>query len=97
MISRSNYEIVFIDYFDGKLDKAGQERLFAFLRANPDLEVEFNRYAGIHAEPDYNVSFVGQKMTPLKTLSSKTIIFQPSNIRLNSLPTKTPTRLPTAF
>jgi hypothetical protein len=70
MITRSNYEIVFIDYFDGKLDKVGQERLFAFLRANPDLEEEFNRYAGIQAEPDYNISFADKDRLKKDTITT---------------------------
>ena len=60
MISRSNYEIVFIDYFDGKLDKIQQEELFVFLRMNADLQDEFNHYSGIHAEPDLNLGFDGK-------------------------------------
>ena len=58
MISRSNYEIVFIDYFDGRLDKIREEELFAFLKSNPDLQEEFNLFSGIRTVPDLTINFV---------------------------------------
>ena len=44
MINRTNYEIYFIDYFDGRLDEKSQKELFAFLKANADLKDEFDRF-----------------------------------------------------
>ncbi len=40
-INRSNYEIWFIDWIDGKLDDFQIEELIRFLKGNPDLEEEF--------------------------------------------------------
>ncbi len=57
MISRSNYEIFFIDYFDKQLDKSGQEELFAFLKMNPDLQDEFNHYSLVQSDPDLSINF----------------------------------------
>lgn len=41
MITRNNYEVYFIDYFDGKLSDGEVEELLRFLSNNSDLEEEF--------------------------------------------------------
>jgi hypothetical protein len=46
-ISRSNYEIWFIDYADGKLSVGRQELLFKFLDVNPDLKEEFDLFISV--------------------------------------------------
>lgn len=43
-INRNNYEIYFLDYFDGRLDEASIRDLEIFLFDHPDLEEEFNNY-----------------------------------------------------
>lgn len=70
MISRSNYEIIFIDYFDGKMDNIRQEEFFSFLRMNPDLQEEFNLYSGIHTEPDLTINFRGKDRLKKDTITA---------------------------
>jgi hypothetical protein len=45
-INRSNYEEVFIDYFDGNLAAEKVAELFLFLEKNPDLKEEFESFSG---------------------------------------------------
>jgi hypothetical protein len=61
MITRSNYEIYFLDYFDGKLDQSGQKELFDFLGANTDLQDEFNRFTKMSAIPEFTIRFPGKE------------------------------------
>ena len=44
-ITRDNYEVVFIDYFDGTLDAAAVAELRAFLELHPDLKAEFDSFS----------------------------------------------------
>ena len=69
MITRSNYEEVFVDYFDGKLDKIRQEDLFSFLSTNPDLQEEFNHYSDIQTLPDLKISFKGKDKLKKNTIT----------------------------
>ena len=69
MISRSNYEIVFVDYYDGKLDKIQKEELFSFLSKNPDLQEEFNLYSEIQTIPDVKISFAGKEKLKKNTIT----------------------------
>ncbi len=50
-IDRSNYEIWFIDWLDGKLNDLQVERLKLFLDENPELKEEFNELALISLKP----------------------------------------------
>ena len=70
MISRSNYEIVFVDYFDGKLGKIQKEELFSFLSKNPDLQEEFNLYTEIQTVPDLKISFKGKNKLKKNTVTN---------------------------
>jgi hypothetical protein len=60
-INRSNYEIVFIDYFDGKLDNIREAELFQFLRENPDLKNEFDLFSTVNVEPDLDLKYSGKE------------------------------------
>ena len=60
-ISRDNYEIWFIDYFDGTLDSRRREEFFEFLEANPDLKAEFEFYENTRVEPETTVHFSGKE------------------------------------
>lgn len=46
-IARTNYEEWFIDYYDGMLSAEDKKRLYAFLKANPDLEEEFYTFKAV--------------------------------------------------
>ncbi len=56
-INKTNYELWFIDYLDGKLDSDAGKELDAFLKANPDLANELNSFEEIRLEPA-EVNFV---------------------------------------
>ena len=43
-IDRNNYEVYFIDYFEGNLNREEREELFQFLFLNPDLKNEFDEF-----------------------------------------------------
>ena len=46
-INKLNYEIYFIDYIDGSLDKDQEKELFLFLKKNSFLQSEFNLFTNI--------------------------------------------------
>ncbi len=50
-INRSNYEIWFIDWFDGNLNDIQTEKLMRFLKENPDLKEEFDETVNIKLNP----------------------------------------------
>lgn len=56
-INRNNYEIYFIDYFDGNLSLADKEKMFAFLEANPDMKQEFSEFDNISLPVQENINF----------------------------------------
>jgi hypothetical protein len=60
MINRSNYEIYFIDYFDGRLDEKSRKELFAFLKANADLKDEFDRFGNVSVAANPLIAFGGK-------------------------------------
>src|SRR4051812_47698116 len=57
MISRSNYEIYFVDYFDGRLNESQRAELFTFLESNSDLKEEFSEFEKIMSLPDDKIIF----------------------------------------
>ena len=50
-INRSNYEIWFIDWLDGRLDNIQVEKLIQFLKENPDLKEEFDELSLVKLKP----------------------------------------------
>ncbi|MFN4233265.1 MAG: hypothetical protein ACK4IK_00515 [Bacteroidia bacterium] len=50
-INKQNYEAWFLDYFEGNLSPEQSERLFQFLKENPQYEDEFNSFEAIALEP----------------------------------------------
>ncbi|MCK5823238.1 MAG: hypothetical protein KAG95_04485 [Bacteroidales bacterium] len=46
-INRNNYEVYFIDYFDGILNSEQEEQLFVFLSHNSDLKYEFDNFENV--------------------------------------------------
>lgn len=51
-INRENYEIYFIDYFDGKLNPAETAGLMLFLEQNPELREEFEDFENVSLTPE---------------------------------------------
>ncbi len=46
-INRNNYEIFFIDFYDGRVTDAGKHEMELFLAENPDLKEEFDAFENI--------------------------------------------------
>ena len=46
-INRQNYEVFFMDYFDGNMSEKSKQDLYAFLQNHPDLREEFESYEEI--------------------------------------------------
>ena len=76
-ITRYNYEIFFIDYFDGRLSKEQKKELFNFLSIYPDLKAEFDEFEMINL-PEENIEF------PNKELLKKSNVVEVSNINENN-------------
>ncbi len=57
-MSREQYELLAVDYFDGRLGPAEEAALFAYLDRNPDLKEEFEAFREyrLEADPDFNFS-----------------------------------------
>ncbi len=51
-INRNNYELFFIDFFDGNLTDAQKHELDLFLAENPDLKEEFDSFEIISIDSD---------------------------------------------
>lgn len=57
-ITKENYEVFFIDYFDGRLSKEMQEELMRFLETHPDLKEEFEAFDdSIALSPDPSIGY----------------------------------------
>ena len=57
MLSRSNYEIYFLDYYEGNLTESQRKELMSFLDQNPDLKEEFDSFVNVSVEPDQSTVF----------------------------------------
>jgi len=60
-ISIHNYEIYFIDYYEGKLSPEQTVALMDFIAAHPELKQEFDSYDYTALKPDLNVTFKKKK------------------------------------
>jgi len=56
-INRNNYEIFFLDYMDGNLDRAMVAELLIFVEENPDLKEEFEDFELISVPVESSVVF----------------------------------------
>ena len=63
-INRNNYEIYFIDYFDGVLNQNDENLLFEFLSENPDLYDEFKCFENTA----YNINKINDSYSFKETL-----------------------------
>ena len=56
-INRENYELYFLDYFDGNLAGELKQELFAFLQQHPDLKAEFEAFDDVRLQaPEVKMS-----------------------------------------
>lgn len=69
MIDKTNYEVYFIDYFDGKLNKTQVKELFTFLGQHPEFKEEFESFTRNAVEPDNEVSFTGKDRLKKETIT----------------------------
>ena len=51
-INLNNYEIYFIDFFDGNLNAQGESELMLFLDSYPELKEEFESFENINLEQE---------------------------------------------
>lgn len=56
-INRSNYEIFFLDYFEGSLNEDQLASLMSFLEKNPDLKEEFNSFEMVEISEKPSIAF----------------------------------------
>jgi|ERR1035437_343664 hypothetical protein len=68
-ISRDNYEIYFLDYYEGNLKGEEAEELFAFLDNNPDLAKEFNSFESITVDTNAKDEFPSKDKLKKETIS----------------------------
>lgn len=59
-ISKENYELYFVDYFEGNLSPEEEVLLMNFLNENPDLKEEFEIYGAPLKIEKSNISFAGK-------------------------------------
>src|ERR1051325_4203199 len=59
-IDRNNCEAWFLDYYEGALDYARTQEMFAFLKMNKDLQELFDSYEEVSFSPDRKVT-IGEK------------------------------------
>ncbi|HKK10128.1 MAG TPA: hypothetical protein VJ939_04790, partial [Bacteroidales bacterium] len=55
-INKGNYELFFVDYFDGNLSGESKKELFAFLEQNPELKAEFESFEPVVLPPE-NITY----------------------------------------
>lgn len=58
-INKGNYELFFVDYFDGNLSEELTRALFAFLQKHPDLKAEFESFEPVVLPPE-NITYPGK-------------------------------------
>jgi len=73
-IDRTNYEVFFLDFFEGNLSDEQCQRLIAFLEENPDLKNEFDLF-----------DFVGIDDTDLPVFNNKESLKKTEEIQLNEI------------
>lgn len=60
-INRNNYEIWFLDYFEGRLSAAQKAELMAFLDLHYDLKEEFDHFENVSLPPSQKIVFDAKK------------------------------------
>lgn len=70
-ITRQNYEIYFIDFYDGALSPEEKSQLMEFLTEHPDLKAEFEAYS--HEPVDHTIENYALKNKLFRSVNDKTI------------------------
>lgn len=76
-INRENYEMFFLDYFEGAISEEAKVLLFAFLDQNPDLKEEFYGFENISlTDTSENITYDFKESLKKQDLTSRSIITQ---------------------
>jgi len=84
-ITTHNYEIFFIDYFDGNLTKSQEEELFLFLENNPKLKTEFDEFENIQLIPEEEAIFDNKNVLRLIPENSIFCITENENLCISDI------------
>ena len=59
-ITRENYPLYFLDYYEGRLSEEGRGELMGFLERHPDLRGEFDSFEVVHLDIEKEILFPGK-------------------------------------
>jgi len=59
-ITRENYPLYFLDYYEGRLSEEGRGELMGFLERHPDLREEFDSFEMVHLDTEKEILFPGK-------------------------------------
>ena len=59
-INRENYEMYFLDYYEGQLKSGQVAELLVFIEEHPELKEEFEDYESILITPNLSISYCGK-------------------------------------
>ncbi len=72
-ITRQNYQEIFLDFFEGRLNQSQIDELMAFLESNPDLKEEFDGFESITLYPSpvtQHFDYLKKNINDLKAVST---------------------------
>lgn len=84
-ITKHNYEIFFIDYFDGSLTKSQEKELFLFLENNPELKNEFDNFENIQLIPQDEATFDNKNILRLIPENAMFCITENENLCISDI------------
>lgn len=73
-ISKDNYEIYILDYYEGKLNESQTQELLAFVGANPDVKAEFDAFENISLTEDTSIQYDFKECLKKEAISSSCMI-----------------------
>ncbi len=73
-ISKDNYEIYILDYYEGKLNESQTHELLAFVDAHPDVKAEFDAFENISLTEDASIQFDFKECLKKEAISSSRMI-----------------------
>ncbi|NVN95276.1 MAG: hypothetical protein HXX18_08345 [Bacteroidetes bacterium] len=73
-ISKDNYEIYILDYYEGKLNESQSQELLAFVDAHPDVKAEFDAFENISLTEDTSIRFEFKECLKKEAISSSRMI-----------------------
>ena len=73
-ISKDNYEIYILDYYEGKLNESQSQELLAFVDAHPDVKTEFDAFENISFTEDASIQFDFKECLKKEAISSSRMI-----------------------